>query len=62
MHVSIAQCEGSGILEYGKFLLVESGILESLLAESGILCFGTLNSAQRNLNPTKDWNPEIKFL
>ena len=32
---------------------MESGIWENLLAQSGILCFGVPNSAQRNLNPLK---------
>ena len=39
---------------------MESAILQSLLAESGILCFGTRNSAQRILNATRDENPESK--
>ena len=43
--------KGIRILEPGKFLLVESGILG----------FGIRNTAQGIRNPTNDWNPESKF-
>ena len=37
----------------------ESGNI--LHVESGILGFGTQNTAQRIRNPSSDWNPESKF-
>ena len=37
----------------------ESGKI--LLVESGILGFGTQNTAQGIRNPTEEWNPESKF-
>ena len=43
--------KGIRILEPGKFLLVESGILG----------FGIRNTAQGIRNPTNDWNPDSKF-
>ena len=45
-------CKGIRIPQFGKTLLI---------MESGILCFGTRNTAQRIRNPTNDWNPEPKF-
>ena len=43
--------EGIGILQSGKLLLVESGILG----------FGIRKTAERIRNLTSDWNPESKF-
>ena len=48
---SIAPCKGIRIPEFGKTLVVESGILD----------FGIRNTAQGILNSTNDWNPESKF-
>ena len=42
---------GNLIPEFGKMLLVESGILG----------YGIRNSAQGIRNPAKDWDPESKF-
>ena len=42
----IAPCKKIQILESGKFLLVESGILEIALVETRILSFGIWNTAQ----------------
>ena len=52
--IKMTPCKGIRIPKCRKCVLVESGIWENLLAQSGILCFGVPNSAQRNLNPTKD--------
>ena len=48
---SIAPCKGIRIPESVKFFLVESGILG----------FGTQNTAQGIRNPNKEWNLEFKF-
>ena len=70
MLTSIVPCKGLRIPESRKILLMESGIQ---LKESGIhltigiqdptdkhwnRVSGIRNTAQRILNPTKDWNPE----
>ena len=48
---SIAPCKGIQIPESVKFFLVESGILG----------FGTQNTAQGIRNPNKEWNLEFKL-
>ena len=52
-HIEEPDSPGKGtlILEGGKFLLVESGVLG----------FKIRNTAQGIQNPTNHWNPESKF-
>ena len=53
-----APFKGIGIPESRKFLPVESGILEILLVESGILSLGIRNTAVGIQNLTNNWNSE----
>ena len=45
----------------GNFNLWNPECGKIFLMESGILGFGTCNTAQGIWNPTNDWNPESKF-
>ena len=58
---AFAPCKGIRIPESGKFLHLESGILEILLVESGILGLGMRNTGVGIRNPTNNSNPESKF-
>ena len=54
--------KGIQIPESAKCLVLESGIWEFYLVESGILDFEIHNTAQGNRNGTNHWNAESKFL
>ena len=60
-HFLVVPCKGVRIAKSGKFLLVESGLQENLIVESGILGFGIRNTAREIWNLTNDWNLESEF-
>ena len=61
MNITFRPGKGIRIPESEECLLLESGIREFYLMESGILGFGIHNTAQGNRNRANHWNPESKF-
>ena len=59
--MDLSPCKGIRSPESEKFLPGNAEYGKILLMESGILGFGIRNTAQRIWNLTKDWNPESTF-